>query len=188
MTNAAALFLSIGGWFLWNIILAATYAPDKKIYYVADALFERWGRSLAWWLCLLLILSSVLVFEFGVASLRAAFFPTPEDVFQALEKDPAVKRRFEEAASEELQMGWDWKQRGREEKIRAVVRKAEAKAEEAREEAVREMLRGRLGSEGVSGERPGAERRDERPTIGEEMGSGEVDRILSRGYGKVRED
>jgi len=179
-----ALFCSIGGWFLWNIILASTYSNDKKIYYVADTMFTTWGRSFVWWLCLILIVSSILVFEFGVASLRSAFFPTPEDIFQALEKDADVKRRFEEAASEELQMGWDRKtnkERDDEEKIRGAVQKAERREEDRREEAVRVMLRGRMGSEGG-----GDERRGGRGTIGEEMPRGDVDRILSKGFGKVR--
>ncbi|KAF2681560.1 phospholipid-translocating P-type ATPase [Lentithecium fluviatile CBS 122367] len=185
LTNATALFLSIGGWFLWNIILAANYKEDNKIYFVRDAMFQTWGRSFPWWLCLILIVSSVLVFEFGMASLRSAFFPTPEDIFQALEKDPDVKRRFEEAAADELQQGWDMrtnKERDEEEKLRKVVQGLEAKEEERREEAVREMLRNRMGSEGG-----GEERRENRGTIGAEMEGENVDRILSRGYGKVQE-
>jgi phospholipid-translocating ATPase len=149
-------------------------------------MFKTWGRSLNWWLCLILIVSSILVFEFGVASLRSAFFPTPEDIFQALEKDPDVKRRFEEAAADELQMGWDRKtnkERDDEEKIRKVVKDAEAREEERREEAVREMLKNRMGSE-----RDGGDRREERGTVGEAMPEGDVDRILSKGYGRVRDD
>ncbi|KAJ4290410.1 drs2 neo1 protein [Kalmusia sp. IMI 367209] len=187
-TNLAALVLSIGGWFLWNIILAAGYPKNSKIYYVRNAFFASFGRSLTWWLTLILILSSVHVFEFATASLRAAFLTTDEDVFQTLEKDPDVKRRFEEAAAEELQMGWDRetnKEKMEEEKIRKVVQDLKDKEEQRREEAIREMLRNR-GNGGDAGGDAGEGRRTS--TIGAEMEGEEINRILSRGYGRVRED
>ncbi|PSN65946.1 phospholipid-translocating P-type ATPase [Corynespora cassiicola Philippines] len=177
--NAIALVLSIGGWFLWNIIFAATYDPANAIYYVRDTFFETFGRSLTWWASLLLILASVLVFEFATMSLRAAFFTTDEDVFQALEKDPAVKRRFEEAAAEELQNGWDHgtnREREREERVREVVSELEKREEERREGEVKELLRRREGVEGVEEERAAESERED------------VERMLSRGYGQVRRE
>lgn len=149
-----------------------------------DAFFGSYGRSPTWWLCLILILSSALVFEFGVSSLRAAFFTTEEDVFQALEKNPAVKRRFEEAAAEELQQGWDRKtnkERDGEERVRKVVKELERKEEERREEVVRELLRNRV--DGVEWDADVQRRASALGLEGEE-----VDRILSRGYGRVRGD
>lgn len=124
------------------------------------------------------------VFEFAVCSLRAAFFTTDEDVFQALEKDPEVKRRFEEAASEELQMGWDRatnEEKRREDAVKKVVEGLKRKEEERREEQVREMLRNRDRGPGETGA-------EGRGTIGAEMEGEEVNRILSRGYGHVREE
>ncbi|KAF1966372.1 phospholipid-translocating P-type ATPase [Bimuria novae-zelandiae CBS 107.79] len=176
-TNLVALIISIGGWFLWNIILAAGYPADSAIYYVRGAFFTRWGQSLTWWLTLILILASVHVFELAASSLRAALFPTDEDVFQALEKDPDVKRRFEEASAEELQAGWDRETKMREEDVKQVVDGLRAKEEEQREGVVREMLRQR-----------GQGREEGRDTIGEEMGGEEINRILSRGFGRVREE
>ncbi|KAF2646143.1 phospholipid-translocating P-type ATPase [Massarina eburnea CBS 473.64] len=138
-TNALALFISIGGWFLWNSILALRYSPSTPIYHVHNSLFATFGRSLSWWLSLLLILSSVLVLELGVAAVRTAFFPTDVAVFQHLEKDVAVKRRFEEAACEELQLGWEREGRG---------------DAERREGEVVELLRNRKegGAEGLGRE------------------------------------
>ncbi|PWO21460.1 FabG, Dehydrogenase [Pyrenophora tritici-repentis] len=40
-TNALAIIASIGGWFLWNIILSLTYAPTARIYYVRSAFLTR---------------------------------------------------------------------------------------------------------------------------------------------------
>ncbi|KAF2259271.1 phospholipid-translocating P-type ATPase [Lojkania enalia] len=169
-----SLVLSIGGWFLWNIILSTTYDPDNKIYYVRDTFLESFGQSLTWWLCLILILSSATVFEIGVASLRAVFFTTDEDIFQALEKDPVIKRRFEEAASAELQAGWTKdKEREKEERVRRVVEQLERKEEERREGEVKELLRNRVVEVEGSPERVG----DEDP-----------DAALVRGFGRVRQE
>ena len=114
----------------------------------------------------------------GVKALLAAFFPTDEDRFQVLEKDPSVKRRLEEAACEELQAGW-WREgkRGEEDTVREVVKGIQAKEEERRENEVKELLRSRV--EGPA--RSGSEH-------AEEVSAAEVDRTLSKGFGKVRRD
>jgi hypothetical protein len=104
-TALVAMILSVGGWFLWNIILASTYT-DNVIYFVRDAFFNRFGRNITWWLCLILIVAAISVFELGVSALRAAYLPSDVDTFQALEHDPASRRRFEEASAAELQNGW----------------------------------------------------------------------------------
>lgn len=107
-TAAFSAFCSVGGWFLWCVILAASYAPDKPIYYVANALWEpgRFGQSALWWLSLVLTLACVGVFEVGVRTLRAAFWTSDVDRFQELERDAAIVRRFEDAAEMELGQGW----------------------------------------------------------------------------------
>ncbi|KAF2190114.1 phospholipid-translocating P-type ATPase [Zopfia rhizophila CBS 207.26] len=174
ITAAIAVFLSVGGWFLWNVILAANYKSPNKIYYVRDSFFESFGRSFTWWLTLILILSCVAVFELDT------------DIFQALEKDPQVKRRFEEAASSELQQGWDRKSnkdRDQKERVREVVEKLERNEEERREGEVKELLRNRVQEQEVEGQEQEAGR------VAAEEGSREdVDRILARGFGRVRED
>jgi phospholipid-translocating ATPase len=170
LTNALALFCSIGGWFLWNIILSATYKSPSTIYYVRATFLQLFGRSLAWWCTLLLIIASVLILEFSVMALRAAYFSTDEDVFQALEKDPEVKRRFEEASAGELQAGWDRssnKERQKEETTREVVEKVLERDQERREREVGELLRMRTRGE-------------------EEGGVVDVEQVLKQGYGDVR--
>lgn len=108
-TAAFSAFCSVGGWFLWCAILASSYAGTKPIYYVKNALWEhgRFGRSALWWLTLLMILASLFVFEVGVRTVRAAFWTTDVDQFQELERDPAIVRRFEDAAERELGQGWE---------------------------------------------------------------------------------
>jgi phospholipid-translocating ATPase len=105
ITAWIALVLSIGAVFLWNLLLAALY-PYNPIYHVRHEWFKSFGKNPRWWLVLLFIVLAVAVLEFSVTSLRAALFPTDVDVFQELEKDPDVKKRFEEASAMELQQGW----------------------------------------------------------------------------------
>jgi phospholipid-translocating ATPase len=108
-----AILLSLGAVFLWNIILAAIY-PNDKVYHVRHAYFVGFGRNPLWWLSLILIVLSVAVFEFGVASVRAAYFTTDIDVFQQLEREPGLRSRFEDAAQLELRGGWEGEREKRE--------------------------------------------------------------------------
>ena len=113
-----------------------------------------------------------IVFELGVRSLLAAYFTTDEDIFRMLEKDPDVKRRFEEASANELQQSWDRKtnkQRDQQLKVRETVEKVRRMEEDRREREVKDIL----------------ENRDREPGEGVVDG-GEVDRVLSRGFGNVR--
>ncbi|KAI9755089.1 MAG: hypothetical protein M4579_004428 [Chaenotheca gracillima] len=101
-----SVFLCVGGWFLWNLILSAIYS-NNTVYDVKGGFIHRFGDSVLWWLVLILIVASCFVFEIGVAALRSAWFPTDVDLFQEYERDLPIRKRFEEAASSELQMGWD---------------------------------------------------------------------------------
>ncbi|KZM24756.1 ATP binding [Ascochyta rabiei] len=180
ITNGIAIFCSVGGWFLWNVILSSTYNPESTIYYVRDTFLRGFGASLTWWLVLIIILLSVIVFELGVQALLTAFFPTDEDHFQVLEKDPDVKLRFEEAAAAELQQGWDRKtnkHRDEEEKVREVVEEMKQKEEERREQEVKDLLKSRVEILEMDGS----------PERGEAAGTSvDVNKTLSTGYGKVR--
>ena len=101
----ACMIIEVGGWWLWNIILSFTYA-DNFEYGVKDGILERFGRNPLWWCCLIAIVVSCVLFEIGVRTVKGVFFPTDVEVFQQLENDPAVRRRFEEASASELQAGW----------------------------------------------------------------------------------
>ncbi|KAI9840762.1 MAG: hypothetical protein M1837_001336 [Sclerophora amabilis] len=103
---AVSVFICVGGWFLWNVILSLSY-KDNTIYHVKGGLLNRFGDNALWWLVLILIVASCVIFEVGVTSLRSALFPTDVDIFQEYEKDLPIRKRFEEAASSELQKGWD---------------------------------------------------------------------------------
>ena len=178
-----ATFLSIGGFLLWNIVLAATYSNNKE-YHVKNSFFTRFGRNPLWWLTLVLIVVSTIYYEIAVRSLKAAYRPTDVDTFQALEQDLGIRKRFEEASAMELQAGWH---RGTKKSSMELVREAEEEAR--REEEVQNMLdRPRVMEEGKAS--TGTVTTEERIKVeeGPSRRSTDLSEMLSRGFGQVRQD
>jgi phospholipid-translocating ATPase len=117
----------------------------------------------------------------AVQSLLAAYLTTDENIFQALEKDPLVKRRFEEAAAGELQMGWDRKtNKSRDDQLRGeeAVEGLRVREEQRREGEIKHLLRNRVTA--VDPDESSPERNDGGG------GGAEINRILSRGFGDVQ--
>lgn len=131
------MIISVGGWFLWNIILSRQYndISGKGVYDVRDNFLTRTGQNLPFWVVLLLAVSAVLLLEFAVSAIRALLFPTDVDIFQEFEQDREIRKRFEEAAAMELQQGWD---RGNKKSSFELARETEEM--EAREKQVQELL------------------------------------------------
>ena len=132
ITCAIAIVLSVGGWFLWNIVLSAFYT-NNTIYDVKQGFLQRFGRNALWWLTLILVVTACWAFEITVKSLRIALAPSDVDVFQELEKDEVCKQRFREAATKEMPST----------RLRAMVKleKERTREEEDRREAeVQELL------------------------------------------------
>ena len=97
ITCAISMFLSIGGWFLWNMILSRTYHNDV-IYNVKDGFLTRFGRNGLWWLTLILILSACWALEIGIKALKCTWLPSDADCFRELEKDSVIRERFAQAS------------------------------------------------------------------------------------------
>lgn len=97
ITCVVAMVGSIGGWAVWNLILSGSY-PKNVVYDVRDGLLRRFGRSATWWFTIILILAACWTFELAVKSLKIASAPGDVDVFQELEKDDEIRKRFEIAA------------------------------------------------------------------------------------------
>ena len=131
---AIAIFLSVGGWWLWNLLLSLIY-PQNVVYNVNHGLLDRFGKNLLWWLTLILIVLAVSLFEITVKSVQTAVWPTDVDIFQRYEQDLDVRKRFEEAAADLLQQGWD---RGTKKSSLEIEREAVLQAE--REAQVQELL------------------------------------------------
>ncbi|KAL8674999.1 MAG: hypothetical protein Q9168_000593 [Polycauliona sp. 1 TL-2023] len=98
ITCALAMFLSLGGWFLWNLVLSSVYSHNV-IYNVRDGFLDRFGRNALWWLTLILIVLSCWGLEIGAKSLKVAFMPEDEDVFRELEKNATARKCLERAAT-----------------------------------------------------------------------------------------
>ena len=95
-TCAISICVSVGGWFLWMIILSTTY-HNNVIYGVREGFLERFGRNTLWWLTLILVLAACWVLETAIKAAQRSWFPNDADCFRELEKDSAIKRRFEQA-------------------------------------------------------------------------------------------
>ena len=129
-----AIFLSVGGWWLFNIFLSLVY-PLNVVYNVKHGLLDRFGKNLLWWTTLLLTIGAVSMFEVVIRLGRMMLFPTDVDTFQEYEQDREVRKRFEEAASELLQQGWN---RGTKRSSMELAREAAVQAE--REAQVQALL------------------------------------------------
>jgi phospholipid-translocating ATPase len=181
ITTVISCVLSIGGWFLWNIILSSVYS-DNVIYYVRHSFLEHFGRNILWWLVVILAVAAVLLFEIVVRTTKAAWKPTDVEVFQVLEKDPDVRRRFEESSVGWLHQGWDQPAPGAEQAFGGGDAKTE---QEKREKEVGELLARprvmRVGKDGV-------EEREE--VLVEEhsipMQEDKAQELLNQGFGMVR--
>ncbi|KAG8530335.1 uncharacterized protein KY384_004837 [Bacidia gigantensis] len=97
ITCVIAIFLSVGGWFLWNLILASVY-HDNKIYNVKDGLTSRFGKNALWWLTLILIVTACWAIEVAIKVIKCTWIPSDADCFRELEKDEVIRRRFAQAA------------------------------------------------------------------------------------------
>jgi hypothetical protein len=80
------LFISITGWFAWNLFLSAIYAQKPGPYMVRDAFLRNFGRNGVWWVTGIMVLSVLLVYELGVSSIRRIYFPEDEDLMQEMER------------------------------------------------------------------------------------------------------
>jgi phospholipid-translocating ATPase len=105
--SAIGMILSVGGWFLWTVILGVIYKPQHDSNYIQYPVYEafliQYGRDFSWWLNTFLILTALILYDLGVSSLRKSFRPTDTDVFQELEKDPIIRARFEETVNNEIE-------------------------------------------------------------------------------------
>lgn len=137
LMNLIVFIISVGGWFLWNLILSERYqmSSGKGVYDVPGNFIHHVGHNLLFWAVLLVSSMAVIMFEMTTSTLRALFFPTDVDIFQEYEQDLDIRKRFEEAAASELQQGWD---RGT--KKSSFERVRETAEMDARERHVQELL------------------------------------------------
>jgi phospholipid-translocating ATPase len=130
-----AIVLSVGGWYLWNILFAIIY-QNNVIYDVKGGILQRFGRNLLWWLTLIVVVVLFAVVEMAISTIKSTFFPTDVDIFQGFEQDRDARKRFEEAAADYLQEGWN---RGTKKSSLELAREAAMEAE--REQDIEDLLK-----------------------------------------------
>lgn len=104
---ALAIFCSVGGWWLWNMILSTIYDPTNTTYNVNGGLIHRFGKNPLWWLTLIVIVLAISILEITLKAVKTIFFPSDVEIFQVYERDIEIKKRFEESAADLLQAGWN---------------------------------------------------------------------------------
>jgi phospholipid-translocating ATPase len=102
---AAGWLISVGGWWVWTLALSSGVPPEAKktiiSYPIKNNFIHGYGADLQWWLAIFITLTSFLVFELAVSSIRKTWWPTDTDTFQVLQKDPIIRQRFEETVRSE---------------------------------------------------------------------------------------
>jgi phospholipid-translocating ATPase len=197
VTALVAVVLSVGGWFLWNIVLSERFHEDV-IYNVRDNFVPITGRNLQFWTTLLVAVACPVLLEVLVNTVRAMVFPTDVDVFQQLEKDAGIRLRFEAAAASELQQGWD-----RGDKAATMSKDKQTKGRDSQEEEKEEQdeeARDREGEmqvrELLARRQGGAAEEQDVPEPSSEPKSGtggggwrrsmEIQELFSKGFGTIR--
>lgn len=103
-------FLSLGswlatvvGWFVWQILLSYIFRSGRvyPLYPVKNGFLHTFGTNILWWLVVLLGLACLIVVELGLSSIQKAFWPTDVDIFQELQRDALIRKRFEDALQAE---------------------------------------------------------------------------------------
>ncbi|KAM7218919.1 hypothetical protein V8F06_005655 [Rhypophila decipiens] len=93
------LFISIGGWFVWNLFLSGIYAKAPAPYVVRGQFIEGFGRSGMWWLMVFIILSALVILELSVSAVRKSLWPTDQDLMQEVEHIDGVMDVMKEHAA-----------------------------------------------------------------------------------------
>lgn len=60
-----SFLITVGGWWAWQAFLAGIYAPQASPYDVRSSFFDAFGKDLAWWLTLIIILLVLFVLDLG---------------------------------------------------------------------------------------------------------------------------
>lgn len=94
LVTFVGFLLSIGGWFLWNLILAGVYKRGIGPYTVHGAFIHHFGKMPLWWLTLIMVLIMVIVLELAVTAVRRIFWPQDQDLMQEMENIIGVAGQF----------------------------------------------------------------------------------------------
>lgn len=100
MVTFIGFFISVAGWFLWNLFLSAIYKRSPSPYAVRDAFIEAFGRDPTWWLTVVMVLAMVILLELMITAVRRILWPQDQDLMQEAEKFNGVLDVMREHAAE----------------------------------------------------------------------------------------
>lgn len=80
------VFLSITGWFLWNLGLSGVWDATFRIYHIRRAFLDNFGPTLNFWAVCLVALGACIVLELVVNALRRVYLANDVDLLQRAEK------------------------------------------------------------------------------------------------------
>ncbi|KAK1970913.1 phospholipid-translocating P-type ATPase [Colletotrichum sublineola] len=122
----ASFFITFSGWWAWNGFLSSIYAPAPSPYSVRDGFSKTFGADWAWWLTLIIMMTIFILMETIFRTLQRSMilagllrwpWARKEDdvcadewrleLWQELEKDPAVRKRLRKLARDEHDDGDD---------------------------------------------------------------------------------
>jgi phospholipid-translocating ATPase len=117
-----SFFLTTLGWWAWNAFLSGVYARRPSIYAVRDGFTHTYGRDLAWWATLLVVLGALGLLELSLKIVKRRLIGLGlyrlkpwkgrgdpgegvEDwdleVWQEMEQDPVMRERLRKMANGE---------------------------------------------------------------------------------------
>lgn len=116
-----SFFITFSGWWAWQGFLSSIYTPAPTIYAVRDGFSRTFGRDPAWWLTLIGVTAALILAETTFRALQrslilAGLWRWPWvrgeeegacarewrlELWQELEKDPAVRERLRRLAHDE---------------------------------------------------------------------------------------
>lgn len=94
-----ALFITIGGWFAYNLLYSAVAPVVLKEMMVHDGFIHIFGAQLWWWASVGLGLTAVIGLELVLKAFTRVYYPTDAEQWQEIEKAGNVKQVLKEHAA-----------------------------------------------------------------------------------------
>ncbi|KAH8657200.1 hypothetical protein BGZ60DRAFT_532048 [Tricladium varicosporioides] len=80
-------FITLAGWWAWNLFLSAIYANTPGPYSVRGGFVQHFGKNLTWWAVLFIVSGVLIAFEVLIDVVKRRFWPNIVDVWQEVERD-----------------------------------------------------------------------------------------------------
>ncbi|KAK8054698.1 hypothetical protein PG994_009765 [Apiospora phragmitis] len=95
-----ALFITVGGWFAFNLVLSAASPAVSEGKMVHDGFIHVFGSQLWWWASVVLGLVHLVGLELVLKTVARIYFPTVAEQWQEIERAGDVRKVLKEHAAE----------------------------------------------------------------------------------------